>query len=253
MTTILDKILDQKKIEVAALKERKFQYEEMRPHVSLVEKLKEQTITIISEIKRASPSKGDLNIGVNVEEQAKTYEQLGAGAISVLTDERFFKGSFQDLGNVRNVVSVPVLCKDFMIDEIQIQKANEAGADIILLIVAALSKERLAELYAYAKKLGLEAIVEVHDEEELETALSIHPEIIGVNNRNLKTFEVNLETTERLAKRVVEAGAFLISESGIGTREDVLRVQKAGASGILVGEAFMKAPSLQELFGALRV
>jgi indole-3-glycerol phosphate synthase len=253
MATILDTILEQKKIEVAALKESGFQYEEIKPHASLVSRLKEKSITIISEIKRASPSKGDLNLGVNVEEQAKTYEQLGAGAISVLTDKQFFKGSFQDLQNVRQAVNVPLLCKDFVIDELQIQKANEAGADIILLIVAALSKERLAELYAYAKKFGLEAIVEVHNEEEIETALAIKPEIIGVNNRNLKTFEVSLETTERLAKRVADAGVLLISESGIGTREDVLRVQRAGASGILVGEAFMKAPSLQELFGALRV
>lgn len=253
MATILDTILAQKEIEVAELKASGFQCEEIKPHHSLVERLKQNNITIISEIKRASPSKGDLNPNVDVEAQGKMYEQLGAGTISVLTDERFFKGKFQDLEKVRAVTNIPILCKDFVIDEIQIQRANKAGADVILLIVAALSPQRLQELYAYGKKLGLEAIIEVHDEEELEVALSIQPDIIGVNNRNLKTFEVSLETTERLAKRAVESGAFLISESGIQTREDVVRVQAAGASGILVGEAFMKADSLQDLFGAFQV
>ncbi|UOY92191.1 indole-3-glycerol phosphate synthase TrpC [Ectobacillus sp. JY-23] len=253
MGTILDKIIAQKKLEVADLQRSGFRYEEVRPHVSLVENLKKPGVTVIAEIKRASPSKGALNLEVDVQEQAKQYELSGAGAISVLTDTNFFKGSFQDLKDARSVVSVPLLCKDFIIDEVQIQKANEAGADIILLIVAALPGERLQELYRYATELGLEVIVEVHDEEELEAALAIGPAIIGVNNRNLRTFEVNLETTERLAKRVVSSGALLISESGIFTKEDVVRVQRVGAQGILVGEAFMRADSVADLFGALRI
>lgn len=253
MTTILDTIVAQKRLEVEELRQSGFTDETVRSHPSLVEKLKNKSLTIISEIKRASPSKGDLNVHVDVLQQAKSYEQLGAGAISILTDSMFFKGSFQDLTNARKVVNVPLLCKDFMIDELQLQKANAAGADIILLIVAALSPKRLQELYNYSKALGLEAIVEIHNEDELQTALQIHPEIIGINNRNLKTFEVDLQTTEKLASQVKEAGVLLISESGIHSRADVLRVKEAGANGILVGEALMKAGSLADMFGVLGV
>ncbi|MFB9762705.1 indole-3-glycerol phosphate synthase TrpC [Ectobacillus funiculus] len=252
MGTILDTILDQKRIEVEELKQQTFS-KEKKPHASLAESLRNKSLTIISEIKRASPSKGDLNLNVDVQEQGKTYERCGASAISVLTDTKFFKGSFADLEKVREVTTVPLLCKDFVIDEVQIDRANDAGADIILLIVAALSQQRLQELYNYATSYGLDVIVEVHDEEELETALSIQPAIVGVNNRNLKTFEVTLETTERLAERIVSSGALFISESGIKTREDVERVQRAGAKGILVGEAFMTAASLEELFAGLQV
>lgn len=253
MTTILDRIIEKKKHEVEQLKREAIETQ-VRSTYSLAEQLKnEKKLTIISEIKRASPSKGDLNIHVNVQEQAKRYEQLGAGAISVLTDTPFFKGSFEDLRQVRAVTNIPLLCKDFIIDEVQIRKARAAGADVILLIVAALSRERLAELYQYAKSLDLDVIVEVHNEEELEAALTINPQIIGVNNRNLKTFEVTLETTERLARKIKEAGVLLISESGIQSKEDAVRVKEAGANGILVGEAFMKADSLGTLFAALQV
>jgi indole-3-glycerol phosphate synthase len=253
MTTILDRIIEKKKHEVEQLKREAIETQ-VRSTYSLAEQLKnEKKLTIISEIKRASPSKGDLNIHVNVQEQAKRYEQLGAGAISVLTDTPFFKGSFEDLRQVRVVTNIPLLCKDFIIDEVQIRKARAAGADVILLIVAALSRERLAELYQYAKSLDLDVIVEVHNEEELEAALTINPQIIGVNNRNLKTFEVTLETTERLARKIKEAGVLLISESGIQSKEDAVRVKEAGANGILVGEAFMKADSLGTLFAALQV
>ncbi len=253
MTTILDRIIEKKKHEVEQLKREAIETQ-VRSTYSLAEQLKnEKKLTIISEIKRASPSKGDLNIHVNVQEQAKRYEQLGAGAISVLTDTPFFKGSFEDLKQVRAVTNIPLLCKDFIIDEVQIRKARAAGADVILLIVAALSRERLAELYQYAKSLDLDVIVEVHNEEELEAALTINPQIIGVNNRNLKTFEVTLETTERLARKIKEAGVLLISESGIQSKEDAVRVKEAGANGILVGEAFMKADSLGTLFAALQV
>ncbi|MCP8968371.1 indole-3-glycerol phosphate synthase TrpC [Ectobacillus ponti] len=251
--TILDTILAQKVREVEELKGSTVLSEEQRVHASLVEKLKQPGITIISEIKRASPSKGDLNVEVDVPAQAAAYEKHGAGAISVLTDSQFFKGSFADLEEVRGVVDVPLLCKDFVIDEVQIQRANAAGADIILLIAAALEPQRLHQLYEYAKTLGLDVIVEVHNEEELEAVLPVQPDIIGVNNRNLKTFEVDLAVTERLAPRVLAAGSLLISESGIHSREDALRVQAAGASGILVGEAFMKADSLESMFAGLRV
>ncbi|MFD3447375.1 indole-3-glycerol phosphate synthase TrpC [Microbacteriaceae bacterium 4G12] len=251
MATILQTILEQKKKEVDLLRKSGFRCEERKQHPSFVKKLAEPNITVISEIKRASPSKGDLCVDIDVKQRARQYEILGAGMISVLTDEIFFKGSFVDVEQVRSVTSIPILCKDFIIDEVQIQRANASGADVILLIVAALTPDRLRTLYTYAKELGVEAIIEVHNEQELDIALSIQPEIIGVNNRDLKTFTVNIETTERLARRVLASGALLISESGIQTREDVLRVQRAGASGILVGEAFMVTDSLEQVFEAL--
>lgn len=248
MENILTKIIEQKKIEVAKLKEigvtgKAFQ--EKKP--SLVESLQSATsIAVISEIKRASPSKGEIKLDVNPIEQAKIYEQAGATAISVLTDETFFKGSIEDLKNVSQHVQIPRLCKDFIIDEIQIDRANESGATIILLIVAALLKERLQELYAYAKQKGLDVLTEVHNEQELETALEIGAEIIGINNRNLKTFVVDLEVTERLASKLDPTKHLIISESGIKTVADVERVKKAGARGILVGETLMQAENVAQ-------
>ncbi|MGG0277641.1 indole-3-glycerol phosphate synthase TrpC [Bacillus rhizoplanae] len=251
METILTKIIEQKKKEVAVLYETYTPVKETRTSYSLVEAL--QQFTVIAEIKRASPSKGDINLHVDVAKQAQIYETSGAGAISVLTDSQFFKGSFHDLETVRAHTNVPLLCKDFIIDSIQIDRAYEAGANLILLIVAALTKEKLFELYTYVKELGLEAIVEIHNEEELETALELNPDVVGVNNRNLKTFEVDLSTTEKLGKRLNEQNVLWISESGIHTKEDIIRVKKAGAKGILVGEAFMTAPSVGDFFQSLKV
>jgi indole-3-glycerol phosphate synthase len=184
MENILTKIIEQKKVEVAKLKERALDDSVMinivRP--SLVENLKTaKSMAVIAEIKRASPSKGDIKINVNPIEQALSYESGGAAAISVLTDEVFFKGSIADLRNVSEAIQIPRLCKDFIIDEIQIDRAHRAGATIILLIVAALSKERLHELYQYAKKKGLEVLTEVHDEAELERALELNAELIGIS------------------------------------------------------------------------
>ncbi|WP_044640560.1 indole-3-glycerol phosphate synthase TrpC [Risungbinella massiliensis] len=258
MTTILDTILDQKRREVQELKEISFsldsQYSIHAEKKRLSERLKDdQQITIISEIKRASPSAGRIATQVDIMQQAKMYEQLGAGAISVLTDTPFFKGSFTDLQDIRSITNVPLLCKDFIIDEIQIEYAKYMGADVVLLIVAALSPAQLQNLYQKAIQLDLEIIVEVHDEQELERAFDIAPQIIGINNRNLKTFEVDVTTTERLAKRLQGSSTLMISESGIRTREDVLRVKKAGVQGILVGEALMRSSSLEETFSHFQV
>lgn len=240
---MLTKIIDQKKIEVPKLKETGVTEQVL--HVSrpsLVERLRAATsMAVIAEIKRASPSKGAIKLDVNPIEQALTYERAGATAISVLTDEMFFKGSIEDLQEVSQHVQIPRLCKDFMIDEIQIDRAYAAGATVILLIVAALSKERLQALYDYAKQKGLDVLTEVHDEEELDAALAIDAEIIGINNRNLKTFVVDLEVTERLASRLDPSKHIIISESGIKTVADVERVKQAGARGILVGETLMEA------------
>ncbi|MFD6208997.1 indole-3-glycerol phosphate synthase TrpC [Peribacillus sp. NPDC060253] len=256
MENILTKIIEQKKVEVAKLKELKLDDSIMidivRP--SLIESLKTaKSMAVIAEIKRASPSKGDIKMDVNPIEQALSYEKGGASAISVLTDEVFFKGSIDDLKSVSEAIQIPRLCKDFIIDEIQIDRASQAGATIILLIVAALSKKRLHELYEYAKNKGLEVLTEVHDEAELEQALELNAELIGINNRNLKTFKVDLAVTERLAKLLDPKRHIIISESGIKTKEDVFRVKEAGAKGILVGETLMTSPNLPYTMAELQM
>lgn len=253
--TILDEIITKKVKEVQVLKETYFSKNQDCP--KKVESIydsfqKSQTMNIIAEIKRASPSKGDIHPDVNPAEQAKRYEELGAGAISVLTDEAFFKGSMNDLREVRAAVSLPILCKDFIIDEIQIDRAKDFGANIILLIVAALSKPRLKQLYNYAASLGLDVLVEVHDEIELEAAIELNAKIIGMNNRNLKTFKVDLATTERLASLVVDKHILLIGESGIKGEKDVELMEQSGVKGILVGETLMRSTDLSATFNQLK-
>ncbi|TWT02262.1 indole-3-glycerol phosphate synthase TrpC [Planomicrobium sp. CPCC 101079] len=239
--TILDKIIATKREEIQHYTNSPGENCVFPEKTRLADHLRNRN-GVISEIKRASPSKGDIHTTVNIVEQAKKYEQAGAAAISVLTDETYFKGSIDDLRQVAQAVSVPVLCKDFMISEIQIDRAKSAGATIILLIVAALEKEELQRLYQYAKAQDLEILVEVHDEEELETALELDALLIGVNNRDLKTFNVSLERTAELAKKFpFDSGRILISESGLHTKEDARFVYSCGASGILVGEALMRS------------
>ncbi|WP_042457427.1 indole-3-glycerol phosphate synthase TrpC [Neobacillus dielmonensis] len=255
METILDRIIEQKKLELKRLREQGLPFTG-KPRVkhSFIEKLqKAEEISIIAEYKRASPSKGIINNAVEPKVQAAKYESYGASAISVLTDETFFKGSYSDLAAVRESVDLPILCKDFIIDPLQIDMAASHGADIILLIVAALHEETLQELYLYAKKLDLEVLMEVHNQKELDIALKTRAELIGVNNRDLKTFNVSLDVTENLAAQVKGSGAFLISESGIHRQADVKRVQEAGANGILVGEAFMKSADVKQTFSDFRL
>jgi indole-3-glycerol phosphate synthase len=256
MGTILEQILSQKKIEVKRLKEMDLDttYSANNQNYSLIRHLqKEESLAVIAEFKRASPSKGSINLSLDPASQAKSYEQGGAAAISVLTDAHFFKGSFHDLNAVREAVNLPILCKDFIIDKIQIDFAKYYGANIILLIAAALTKAELADLNSYAKLHDLEVLVEVHGEEDLDKALSIRPQLIGINNRNLKTFEVDLEVTERLAPIIQSSDTLIISESGIFSRNDALRVRKAGANGVLVGEALMRSENLPSSFKELRV
>jgi indole-3-glycerol phosphate synthase len=169
-----------------------------------------------------------------------------------LTDVHF-KGTFEDLKSVREAVNLPILCKDFMVERKQIAHAKAAGADLILLIAAVHAKDALKDLHEYATELGLEVLVEIHDDAELEKAVSIGAELIGINNRDLKTFEVRMETTEKLGPIVRQSGAFLISESGMRTREDVVRAAKAGANGILVGETFMSADNLEQTFQDFKI
>lgn len=254
--TILDKILSEKQLEVKKLlaEEKPAPYEGMR-RPSLFDRLvAAERVQVIAEMKRASPSKGLIAEGADPVAQAKIYSEADVACISVLTDTSFFQGSFDDLKAVANAVTTPLLCKDFMIHKVQIEQAKSAGASVILLIVAALEAEKLAELYMYATDLDLEVLVEVHDVTELKQALEIGAKIIGVNNRDLKTFEVDLARTEEVAAQFpFSEEHVLISESGLVGKEDAIRVAQAGASAVLVGETLMRSGSVLASIEALQV
>lgn len=253
--TVLQKIIETKKTEVAELLKLDKPMDQQLPIYSLADQLSNsEQLRIIAEFKRASPSKGMINDQLSPIDTALQYEIAGAAAISVLTDRTYFKGSFQDLYQVATHVKVPVLCKDFIIDEVQIDYARIHGASVILLIVAALSKERISELYQYAKYKGMEVLVEVHDERELQIATSLGAKIIGINNRNLHTFEVDLNHSKTLMKNAkVDSDVFFISESGIQNTEDAQTVSDAGATAILVGETLMTAENIHKAFNELSV
>jgi indole-3-glycerol phosphate synthase len=195
---------------------------------------------LIAEVKKASPSVGTIVEEFDPVAIARSYQEAGAHAISVLTDEQFFQGKLSYLTQVRSAVGLPCLRKDFTIHEVQIYEASAAGADAILLIVAALEQARLEALYREAELCQLDVLVEVHTEEELDRALEIGARIIGINNRNLTTFEVDLEATERISEEVPE-GVVLVSESGIKTGSDTQRVYDCGCNAILVGETLMRS------------
>ena len=209
---------------------------------------------VIAEVKKASPSKGVLREQFDPAAIAASYERHGAACLSVLTDRQFFQGKLDDLKAARGACQLPVLRKDFMMDAYQVYEARAAGADCILLIVAALSPEKLHELEVVAFELGLSVLIEVHDGAELETALQMKSPLIGINNRNLRTFETTLDTTLGLLAKV-PAGRLVITESGILKPEDVVRMRAHHVHGYLVGEAFMRAPDpgaeLERLFGKM--
>ena len=209
-------------------------------------------IAVIAEVKRRSPSKGLIRADFDPVAIARAYADAGAAAISVLTDRRFFGGQLAYLAQIRQAVARPLLRKDFVIDAYQIDEARVAGADAVLLIVGALDLDRLVELHEYAVALGLDVLVEVHDEAELEAARSLGADLIGVNNRDLRTFEVDLATTERIAALTAGTDVLLVAESGISTYEDVKRLERAGAGGFLVGESLMRQPDPGKALEALR-
>ena len=266
---ILDKIVEQKKIEVAKLPARiiaagdlrdaMLEHGERRDFISALKNPRVGNIGLIAEVKKASPSMGVICPDFDPVRIAKEYEAAGASCLSVLTDEQFFQGSLDYLRQIRAAVKLPLLRKDFIIDERQILEAIEWGADAILLIVAILTDAQLEKFHTLAIEAGLAVLVEVHDEEELERALKISPVLLGVNNRNLSgLFETDLSTTERLAAKLFLLPAsnqpsVLVSESGIHTRADVERVQKCGAGAILVGESLVKqgdiGAKVRELIG----
>jgi indole-3-glycerol phosphate synthase len=198
-------------------------------------------INIIAEIKRSSPSKGVINDNIDVAETARNYENGGAAAISVLTEEDFFQGSLDDLRAARNASSLPILRKDFVFDEFQIYEAAEAGADAILLIVAMLDEKVLTELFRLAEReLGLDALVEVHTLSELERAARIGAKLIGVNNRDLNSFDVSLDVSRELVKHKPDS-ILMITESGITSRDEIVELRSLGFDGFLIGETLMRA------------
>ncbi len=218
----------------------------------LRENLQKDQINIIAEIKRASPSKGVINDQIDVAEVARNYEQGGACAISVLTEEDNFKGSLEDLRTARESVKLPILRKDFIFDEFQIFEAAEAGADVILLIAAMLEDEDLERLHHLAEQdLGIDALVEVHTLEELERIKKTKAKIIGINNRDLHTFKVSLDVSRELIKNAPD-DALMITESGISTAEEILELKSLGFSGFLIGETLMRSGNPFEMLKSMQ-
>ena len=258
--SVLAEILRRKSLEVAGRRrfrpdaELERSVEHLSQRASLWNALSPPSgpVKIIAEVKRASPSAGIIDEKLDAGRLARTYADAGAAAISVLTDGPGFGGSLADLEVARSCLKIPILRKDFIVDRYQLLEAKEAGADAVLLIVAALERAQLRTLRRQCDELGLDALVEVHSEEELEAALACDARIVGVNNRDLKTFQVDLAVCERLLPRIpVDVPA--VAESGIRSRADIDRLKAVGASNFLVGEALVRAPSapalLRELVG----
>ena len=260
MTDILNKIVAVKREEVAAAIQRKslaamrFDAESRvltRDFVAALRaKIAAGQPAVIAEIKKASPSKGVLRADFIPADIAQSYAEYGAACLSVLTDQQFFQGCIDYLKQARASCQLPVLRKDFMIDAYQIFESRAMGADAILLIVSCLDDAQMKDFEQIARSLDMAVLVEVHDAPELERALKLTTPLIGVNNRNLKTFEVSLDTTLSLM-RDIPADRLLVCESGIHTRDDVLRMGAAGVNAFLVGEAFMRADEPGEALAAL--
>lgn len=250
MANVLNKIVDYKRDEIAAAKIA-------RPLAGLLDSIDQappvrdflgslkahQPMGLIAEVKRASPSAGLIREDFDPVEIATCYESNGAACISVLTDEHFFQGSLEYLRQVRANVGIPVLRKDFILDPYQVYEARSVGADAILLIAECLTDSELHDLNELAHKLGMQTLVEVYDPENIDRVLQLNPPLIGVNNRNLQTFETSLDHTITLRKQI-PAEILLVGESGIHTREDVLKLQSSGAHAILVGESLMRSEDI---------
>jgi indole-3-glycerol phosphate synthase len=255
---ILDEICAHKKEEITARKkqtplaELEEQIARIRPARDFRNALRMPGISLIAEIKKASPSQGVFIEDFDPIGLANLYEQTGARAVSVLTDERYFQGSLDDLTSVHQGIALPCLRKEFIIDEYQIHESRAAQADAILLIVRSLSDAQLKDYQALAGALGMDVLVETHTAEEIERAIHAGAHIIGINNRNLDTFRVDINTTMEL-KRLVPGGHVLVSESGIHTREHVMKLEDGGVDAILVGEALVTssniAAKMAELLG----
>jgi indole-3-glycerol phosphate synthase len=258
--TILDRILTVKREEVARARRLRplagveaaaRAAGQVRPFAEALRRPEGAPVRVLAEIKRASPSAGAIRVDADPAEIAADYEAGGAAAISVLTDKQFFDGELSFLARVRDRVALPLLRKDFIVDAYQIAEARAAGADAILLIVAALGEPELGELLATAAAYNLDALVEVHDAREADIAVSVGATLIGVNHRDLKTLTMDMSLTAAIAPRV-PAGTILVGESGIRTHADLVSLGKAGAHAVLVGEHLMRAPSPGDALRALR-
>ncbi|MCI0502523.1 MAG: indole-3-glycerol phosphate synthase TrpC [Fusobacteria bacterium] len=234
---------EKEKISLAEIKQE-LEYNSGRSRFDLSGALKEKGFGIIAEVKKASPSLGVIKKNFTPLVIAKQYESAGAIAVSVLTEENYFMGLNGYLLEIASTVKIPVLRKDFIIDEYQIYHSSYLGASAILLIVAILEKEQLKKYLDLSNELGLDAIVEVHDSEELKIAIKAGAKIIGINNRNLKNFEVDIKNTEKLIKDIPE-GILVISESGIKSLADIEYIKSLGVNGALVGEALMKSSDIE--------
>ncbi|MBV8030224.1 MAG: indole-3-glycerol phosphate synthase TrpC [Betaproteobacteria bacterium] len=260
MADILERILAVKEKEIAEARSRVSERElasraEAAPPPrdfvgALRAKLAAGKPAVIAEAKRASPSKGVLRKEFDAGQIAKAYESAGAACMSVLTDKEFFRGSAQDLVEARAAAQLPLLRKDFCVDPYQVLEARAMGADCILLIAACLEPHSMLKLEAHARALGMAVLVEVHEASELDAALALNTPLIGVNNRNLRTFDTRLDTTVALAPRVKD-GRIVIAESGIATRSDVAFLRSKGVHAFLVGEAFMRAADPGQAFSEL--
>ena len=206
--------------------------------------------TIIAEVKKASPSKGVIREDFNAVEIAKIYERAGAACVSVLTDEPYFQGRDEYLVDIKNAISIPALRKDFMLEEYQIYESRALGADCVLLIMAALDDAQAKNLYALSIALGMDVLVEVHDEEELSRAIKLNPAMIGVNNRNLKTLKVDMNTSRDLVKKI-PAKTLKIAESGISDASTIREMQKLSFNGFLIGESLMREADITGAFSKL--
>ena len=247
---ILTQIIERKRVEVDEARRQRpeamlrDQIDAAPPVRNFVDALRSATdIGLIAEVKKGSPSAGIIRSDFDPVQIAKTYERHGASCLSVLTDEHFFLGHLDYLRAVRAAVEIPVLRKDFMIDRYQVLEARAAGADCILLIAECLDDCRLRDLYFYAAELGMESLIELYDIENLDRVLKLEPALMGINNRDLRTFVTDLDQTTRLAAQIPST-TLLVSESGIKTRADIDRVKAGGARAILVGETLMRSPDI---------
>ena len=246
---ILKEIIAEKWLELEILKQAKSQHALKKELAgmpacrgftrALQDRVLQNRPGVIAEIKKASPSKGVIRADFDPVQIARAYEQSGAACLSVLTDVRFFQGKNSFMQNARNAVKLPVIRKDFMIDEYQIYESRVLGADCILLIASVLSPELLERLHHLARSLGMDVLIEVHDRAEAEMALALEPELLGINNRNLRTFEVSLNATFDLLE-MIPPGVTVVTESGISNSADVRRMLEAGVNSFLVGESFMR-------------
>ncbi len=255
---ILDEIIEKRKIQLEKEK-AKVPFDEIK-NLALNTKLNTRNfksalsgddLSVICEVKKASPSKGLIRPDLHPVEFAKEYESAGANAISCLTEEYYFQGSSEYLKSISECVNIPILRKDFIIDEYQIYEARTIGASAILLIAAVLDEKTLEKFYQLASSLSLDCLVEVHNECELEKALAVNAEIIGINNRNLKTFEVDLNTTGKLTS-LIPKDKVIVSESGIKDNKDMRAVRSLGASAVLIGETLMRSNNISSTLKELR-